>query len=234
MGISHFTFLSVTIVSWDLWKRDKVIYCDGWQRNKEEAGLWEEEKCPCSCGPLREFIQPMHRNKVVASGITLIRKVHPFEQKCTHITYFRCGLAIHISLQNAHLIFIYFAPLSGPSNWPRWNTSLEFQWHSLMLAFTLHHWKINERCERDPWKGGLHCCQFTSRMCANDFMCFYLNEGFSYYPLLMHIHVVVNQPSSTVLCFLISDRILKTSTTFTEFLQGLWGSLTSFFVEILI
>lgn len=163
MGISHFTFLSVTIVSWDLWKRDKVIYCDGWQRNKEEAGLWEEEKCLCSCGPLREFMQPMHRNKVVASGITLIRKVHPFEQKCTHITYFRCGLAIHISLQNVHLIFIYFAPLSGPSNWPRWNTSLEFQWHSLILAFTLHHWKTNERCERDPWKGALHCCQFTSQ-----------------------------------------------------------------------
>lgn len=96
--------------------------------------------------------------------------------------------------------------------------------------------KINERCERDPWERALHCCQFTSQdvWCANDFMCFYLNEGFSYYPLLMHIHVVVDQPSSTLLCFLISDRILKTSTTLTEVLQGLWCSLTSFLVEILI
>lgn len=80
-------------------------------------------------------------------------------------------------------------------------------------------------------KGPYIVASLHHRMCANDFMCFYLNEGFSYYPLLMHIHVVVNQPSSTVLCFLISDRILKTSTTF---LQGLWCSLTSFLVEILI
>lgn len=34
-----------------------MIYCDGWQRNRKEAGLWEEgeeevEKCVCSCVPL--------------------------------------------------------------------------------------------------------------------------------------------------------------------------------------
>lgn len=41
MGISHFTFLSPTLLSWELWRRDKVICCEGWQRDRQEAGLWK-------------------------------------------------------------------------------------------------------------------------------------------------------------------------------------------------
>lgn len=29
------------------------MHCDGWQRNRKEAGLWEEMgKCECICAPL--------------------------------------------------------------------------------------------------------------------------------------------------------------------------------------
>ncbi len=144
MGISHFTFLSVTLVSRELWRRDKVIYCDGWQRNGKEAGLWEEEKCVCSfdrCGRCLCYLLKHIKRSGSQDHIYSICKC----LNMMHTYYLLCNLTVtHLLLLTAHppsaayLICLYLLHYLGITHcWSRWKLDKCMSNISLALAFQL-------------------------------------------------------------------------------------------------